>query len=194
MEMIGTIFAGSAASGASIGGAIGGAAGTGAAAATAGAGLFSLLPGGSTAMTVLQGVSTAFSAMAAKGRGLAEAGAKRSDANQMDTRAEQEMLIGETEQKKAKKALLSQVSKTQVAYAASGIDLSQGTVVSAMDQATEEAEADLSTSRTLTLQRSANYRRRATQLRAEADLAEESGNLSAAGHWLNFGVGLLRRG
>jgi|GEM_PF-4964830 len=187
MEMIGSIFAGSAAS----------ATATGAAAATTAApsaGLFSFLPGGSTAMTVLQGVTTAFSAAAAMGRGLAEAGAKRSDANQMDTRAEQEMLVGETEQKKAKKALLQQVSKTQVAYAASGIDLSAGTVLTAMDEATEDAEADLSTSRTLTLQRASNYRRRATQLRAEADLAEQSGKMSAFGHWANFGIGLLRRG
>jgi hypothetical protein len=192
MEVIGTIFAAGAAGGTSVGSAVGAAAGTGTAAA--GTGLLGFLPGSSTALSILQGVSTAFSAAAAYGRGLTEAAAKRSDANQMDTRAEQEMLVGETEQKKAKKALLNTISKTQVAYAASGVDLSAGTVQTAMSEATEEADADLSVSRNLTLQRSANYRRRATQMRAEADLAERSGELGAFGHFANFGIGLLRRG
>lgn len=148
----------------------------------------------STALSILEGAASGFAALSAIGRGIAERDLALSEAADLDQRAREEMLISETEAAKAKKTLLKQLGKQQVGYAASGVDLSQGTVKIASRQASEDAEQDLSTSRTLAQSRVARFRRAAAARRYEAEFAEAGGMLDAAGGLGKFGASLMRRG
>lgn len=150
--------------------------------------------GGSMAHSVLEGTASGFSALAALGRGVAERDLRLSEADDLDRRASEELLISETEAARAKKALLKTIGKQQVGYASSGVDLSQGTVATAAREASDEAEGELSVSRTLAQSRVARFRRQATAKRAEALYAESSGRLSAASKVADFGASLYKRG
>lgn len=158
------------------------------------AGVTSAAAGNSLAHSVLEGSASGFSALAALGRGAAERDLRLSDADDLDRRASEEMLISETEAARAKKALLKTIGKQQTGYAASGVDLSQGTVATAAREASDDAEGELSVSRTLSQSRVARFRRQATAKRAEALYAESASYLTAAGKAADFGVSLYKRG
>jgi hypothetical protein len=163
-------------------------------AGTAAGGLAAFLPSASTALTILSGAASGFSALAAMGKGTAERAAKESQAVEYEDKARSEGVIEETQAAKARRSLVDTLGKQVVGYAASGIDLSAGTVKVAGEQASAEAEQDLSTSRAVSEMRQASYRRRAASLRAEGALAYSTSQLEAGGQFAKFGIDVLKRG
>ncbi len=190
-ELVVTMFA-AGAEGAAAAGATGAAAG--AAATGASTGLAAFLPSASTAFSVLQGVTTGFSALASFGRGIAESRAKELQAGDLELRASQELFVNETDALKAKRALVDTVSKQAIGFAASGVDLSQGSVKVAQQKASDEAEADLDNSRMLANARANAYRMRARSAMAESSLAYSSGIIGGIEKVGNFAGALARRG
>lgn len=168
--------------------------GAGAGAGAGIGGLAAFLPSGSNALSVLQGVTTGFSALSAYGRGIAESRAKTLEAGDLENRAQQELFVNETDALKAKRALIDTVSKQAVGFAASGIDLSQGSVKVAQQKAADEAELDLDNSRLLANARANAFRLRARSDLAESTLAYSSGIVDAGAKIGTFAGALAKRG
>jgi hypothetical protein len=165
----------------------------GAAAEGAGAGLLSFA-NASTAFGVLSGVASGFSALAAYGKGVAGQSAADAQAQQLTEAATTEGVVHATDAMKARQALLETVGKQAVGYAASGIDLSAGTVKVAQQQASDKSDADLSASDTLSQLKQQTYLRRAAALQYEGTLAYASGELGAFGELAKGGAAVLKRG
>jgi hypothetical protein len=157
-------------------------------------GLASFLPSAGTALSILSGVATGASALAAIGKGVADRASKEAQATTFEERAISEGLLQASDADKARRALLDTVGKQAVGYAASGIDLSAGTVKIAQEQASEKAEQDLAVADTASKLRQASYRRQAAALRAEGSLAYTAGEIGAFGEIAKGGVQLLKRG
>lgn len=203
-EVVATVFAaGATASGPAAAGALGATAGAAAAGvsplaaagvAGAGLGLAAFLPSSSNALSILQGVTTGFSALASFGRGIAESRAKQLEAGDLENRAQQELFVNETDALKAKRALIDTVSKQAVGFAASGVDLSQGSVKVAQQKAADEAEADLDNSRLLANARANAYRMRARSAMSDSTLAYSAGIVGGIEKVGNFAGALAKRG
>lgn len=193
MELVGTLFATAATAGATAAGAavpIVGAAGTMAVPTF----LAGASASGSTALSVLSGVASGFSALASLGQGIAGSLKSQEERRQLEFRAREELVVGETEAAAAKKQLVATMGKQTVGYAASGVDLSAGTVASAREQAISDAEADIRRIRYGSRSRATLYQRKAAQAKADGNLALATGILGAGGDLAGAGIDLLGRG
>jgi len=160
----------------------------------AGGGLLSFLPEALTVTGILSGVMSGAAALSSYGRGVAEQNSRFAQADMYEERATTEGLIAASDATKARRALLDTLGKQAVGYAASGVDLSAGTVKIAQQQAADKAESDLSVADTASKLRQASYRRQAAALRSEGTLAYTSGVLGAVGNIAKGGIDILKRG
>lgn len=171
-----TLAAGTATSAAAAGGtaaAAGAVGATGAAAASAGAGI--------SAASVLSGAFTAFSALSTVAMGLSGYQAAKAQADQMELQAEQETIQGLQRANEIRRQYLQTVSSQRVAYAASGIDLSSGTVGAVEAGAREVKERQLAVDATDTGLARLASRARAGQARNRANLALLDAGVRAGG-------------
>lgn len=140
-----------------------------------GSGLMSLLQGGATVLSVMGGLRAAQEQAAAREGQAADA---RLEAAMEGTR-------GIERRTQIQRQMLEDLGARDVAYAASGVDLSFGTPASARNDAVADANAALSTDaetenirRNRLLTRSAMYRSMAEDARAGGTLRAISGGMS----------------
>ncbi|MEP1571583.1 MULTISPECIES: hypothetical protein [Stappiaceae] len=169
----------------------GAAAGAGAAAAgtAAAAGGF-----GSTALTVLQGVTATISALGQIGAGNAAAQASEDEAIRADLQAGQEKVDATNQQTQMKQELMRILGENEVAAANAGIDISAGIAQQANSATKRDAQTNLTVSRNDQEFQSALFRLRAKGLRRKADSQRQAGLLNAFGTAAGFGIDLFERG
>lgn len=147
--------------------------GGGAAAATTAAAAAPAAASGFSLASVLQGTATVLGLVSSIGAGFAEG--DRMDAAAIDAEAEKplESLQGIERRSSIKRAMVDAVGAQDVAYAASGVDLSVGTAAEARTDAYREADlaltSDVSTQQMRTArlsERAKNYRRAGKQARS----------------------------
>lgn len=157
---IGALFGGGGATAAA-----GTAVGTGVGAATSGISLASLL----------QGTATVFGMVSALNAGKADAEAAELAAQDAEREKPLETLQGINRKAGIKQKMMEQIGEQDVAYAASGVDLSFGTPMATRKEAFRNADLELTSSngteqtRVARLdERAANYRKRAKRARSAA--------------------------
>lgn len=165
MATIGSLFAG--------GTAAAGTAAAGTAAAAGGAAAGGAVAGGITASSILQGASGLLGMFSAIAAGNAEGEALDLAAEDAAREKPLETLQGIARRTPIKAAMMEQIGQQDVAYAASGTDLSFGTPVEARKQAFRQADLGITTAvgteqtRIARLdEREANYRKMAGRARA----------------------------
>ena len=171
-----------------VGSGLGTAASTAAGTASAAGGI------GSTALTVLQGLSAGIGILGQIGSPNAAARASEDAAVQADLEAGQEKVDATNQQTQMKRELMRILGANEVATANAGIDISAGIGQQANASAKREAHTNLSVSRNDQEFRSALYRLRANGLRRKADSQRTAGLLSAVGTGLDYGISLYQRG
>ena len=188
MEIIPAIFGSVFGTGAAAAGA--GAAAAGTATAAAGSSLFSL----STLGSILSGGATVLSALSAMSAGRESAEAYRAEAAQAQADAAQETIDGRQRRDSLRRDLIARLGEQDVAYSASGLDLSFGTATVARDQSVKDAsnalDADLSNEE-------AKRRRlfeRSQSLQRMAKSAKKAGQIKAGGLLLSGAADMLQRG
>jgi len=149
----------------------GAAAGAGAAATGAGA----AAAGGFSLSTLLQGTATVFGIMSSLNAGKADAEGYELAAQDAEREKPLETLQGINRRAGIKQKMMAQVGEQDVAYAASGVDLSFGTPNAARQDAFRNADleltSDVGTEQTRVArldERAANYRKRAKRARSAA--------------------------
>lgn len=153
-------------------GGAGAAAGTGATvAATAGSGI--------SLASILQGTATVLGLVATVGAGLAEADQLEAEAIDAESEQSQEVLQGISRRTSIKQAMMDAVGAQDVAYAASGVDLSFGTARQARSDAYREADLALTTSSGTEMSRISRLAERAKNYRSAAKRAKTLGFLKA---------------
>ncbi|WP_281932203.1 hypothetical protein [Roseibium album] len=177
-----------------LGGAGGAAAGTAGAAAGAAGAAGAALSGGSIFTTLLQGGATLLGMMST-----IEAGDQEADmleAKAIDAQAEKplETLQSISRRTSIKQELAEAVGEQEVAFAASGVDLSFGTPAVAKKDAFREADRAL-TNENATEETTLNrLDERSSQYRLSANRARSSARRQALLQGLSFGLGALGRG
>jgi hypothetical protein len=149
---------------------------------------------GSVLGGILGGGASLVSAMAAHRAGEARAGALMSQAADAQADAAQTSIVGEQRQTSLKRDLLMSLGKRDVAYAASGVDLSFGTPVIARQEAVADAGRAIAQDQAGTEQTRLRLLGRAGQLRIQAGQSADAGDINAIGDLLTGGYRLLRRG
>lgn len=186
MEMaiaaVGKVFSGLGLAGAS--GAAAGATG----AATGGA------LAGSGALGALQGFATVLKVLGGLGAASASATADNQAADQTMLQAGQEQLAGEQRKTKMSRELARVLGTNQVAFAAAGIDLSQGIAADNAAEAKKRAASEISIDQQDTEFRRALLRMRATGLRDRARSTKGGAVLNALGDVAGLGISLAERG
>lgn len=178
---IGKVFAGLGLSSAA------GAAGTATGAATTAA-------AGSGALGALQGFSTVLKVLGTIGAASASARADNQMADQAELQAGQEQLAGEQRKTKMSRELARVLGNNQVAYAAAGIDLTQGVAAENAANAKQRAASEISIDQQDTEFRRALYRMRASGLRDRARSTKGGAMLNVLGDVAGFGMSLAERG
>lgn len=181
LAAVGKVFAGLGLSGAA-----GGAAGAAGAATTTAA--------GSGALGALQGFTTVLKVLGGIGAAAASARADNAAADQAELQAGQEQLAGEQRKTKMSRELARVLGNNQVAYAAAGIDLSQGIAAENAANAKQRAASEISIDQQDTEFRRALYRMRATGLRDRARSTKGGALIGALGDIGGFGISLAERG
>jgi hypothetical protein len=161
--------------------------------ATAG-GLSSFLPSLSTTASILSGGATVASVLAAQRAGEQKATALEMQAADAETNTQVENVQGIQRRASIKQALLQTIGERDVATAASGVDLSFGTPVTARNQAISDGERALSLDQNTQDFNVARLRQRASNYRMMASDARSGALGTAAGLALEGGAKLLRRG
>ncbi len=163
---------------------------TGTAAAGAGAGA----AGGSTALSILQGGMGLLGAMASIRAGQSAAAGYRSQA--ADTRLDvgQETIAATQKETSLRKALVASLGERDVAYAASGVDLSFGTPAAARSQAIDDTNSAMSMARTQSEMRRRQLLARADTLDAMAEDAASSGLIKGLGTFGGSMFDIVKRG
>lgn len=189
---IGSLFGGgTAAAGAGAVGA-GAAAGSGAVAgAGLGTGLFSMP---SLMMGALSGGLSLMSAMNAAKAGKVEAAQMQMQADAARQDAAQANLDGQAKQSSMRRDLVAEIGRRDVAYAASGIDVSFGTPAQASAQALDDAYAAMNTADADTQSRAGRYRTRAAMYDASAADRVAAGYAKGGGLLLSSAVDFIKRG
>lgn len=166
----------------------GAAAGAGAAAAgtAAAAGGF-----GSTALTVLKGVTATIGVLGQIGAANAAAQASEDEAIRADLQAGQEKVDATNQQTQMKRELMRILGENEVSAANAGIDISAGIAQQANSAAKREAQTNLTVSRNDQEFQSALFRLRARGFRRKADSQRQAGLLHALGTATDFGISLL---
>ena len=168
------------------------AAGTAAAgtAAAAGTSLFSA----STIGTLLSGGASLVGAMAALRKGQDEADQLNLQAVDTDRQAGQADIDAENRQNSLRRGLIKQIGEQDVAYAASGLDLSFGTAAQARADAEKDAANALTTDTENEAATKLALARRAQQYRMAAKQARSAGMLSAIGTGIGAAADIFARG
>lgn len=166
------------------------AAGTAAVAGTAAAGASI----GSTALTVLQGAGSVFSALTAIGSGAAAQAQGESEALQQKFAAKDEFIQGRETSAALKAELARTISNQAVSFAAGGVNLGSVSVGTARAQATKDAETELSINANETLSRSLQRQRAARMAAAQGRAAGIGGLFSAGAGLAKFGMDVVGRG
>ncbi|MCA0424874.1 MAG: hypothetical protein LCH61_16420, partial [Proteobacteria bacterium] len=137
--------------------------------------------GGSFLSSLMQGGMSVLGGISAMREGDEKAAALREQGLQAQDDARQERLAGMQRTDQLRRQLLDEQGQRDVAYAASGIDLSFGTPVVARAQADDDAARALAISGETTNARAAQYEQRAASYRAAAGRAKSTGLLNALG-------------
>lgn len=177
--------------GAAAAGAVGAHAAAHAGAAAAGASIFS---GGSLLTGLLQGGLGVLGAIGAAREGEARAAALNAQAQDAEFDAKQEQIEGLSRADRIRRQLLAEKGERDVAYAASGLDLSFGTPAIARRQADEDTSRVLEIERGTTTARRGRYLERAANFRRQAAEARSAGQLRAFGALGESVVRIARRG
>jgi hypothetical protein len=174
----------------------GGSAAAGGAAAAAGAplNLVAAGSGGSMFAGILQGGLGVLGAMGALRAGQAQADAYRSQAADTRLQVGQEDVNATLKETSMRKALIRSLGERDVAYAASGVDLSFGTPATARAAAIADASEAMSLERQNTDMRKSQLRAKADTYDALASDAEDAGLFKAIGSIGAAGLGILGRG
>lgn len=163
-------------------------------AAGSAAGATATATAGSGALGALQGFTTLLKVVGGIGAAAASARADNAAADQADLQAGQEQLAGEQRKTKMSRELARVLGNNQVAYAAAGIDLSQGVAAENAANAKQRAASEISIDQQDTEFRRALYRMRATGLRDRARSTKGGALLGAIGDVAGYGMSLAERG
>lgn len=164
---------------------------TAATAATAGSSLFSM---GSLFSSLGQGALGLMGAMQAAQAGKAEAAQMQMQADAAREDARQAELDGVAKQTSLRRDLIEELGKRDVAYAASGTDISFGTPGQARTQALDDFSSALSGAANETTGRASRLRQRASGYEAAAADRKTAGYAKGAGLLLSTGLDIIKRG
>ena len=148
-------------------------AGAAAGAATAGA--------AASGMSILSGIGTAFSALASIAQGSAAASVAKAQARQEELQASAAYTSGVEAQAKLKKQLALTLDRQAVTFAASGVDLSSGSVERARTMAVADAEHELEVASNSALRQGQAHLAQARVYRQQARNAMMGGVFNAVG-------------
>ncbi|MGE0212291.1 MAG: hypothetical protein AB7S41_11400 [Parvibaculaceae bacterium] len=168
--------------------------GTAAAAGAAGAAAAGTAAAGSTALTILQGVGTAFSALSLIGAGRSERARYEGEAAEARLKGREEYIAGVEESAKLKRELAYTLSEQKVQFAAAGVDLGSVSVSTARSQAIADAERELGYAQNDALRANLARQRQARNLKALGRSAETQGWLGAGQKIANFAAEAYERG
>jgi hypothetical protein len=149
---------------------------------------------GSSALSILQGVATAVSALGAIGGGFAAMQASNEQADQVELQAGQEQLQAQQRKLAMTRELHRILGENDVAFAAGGVDVTGGIAAESRADATAESVQDMTIDRDQDEYRRALLKVRARGLRRRGGEQMFSGLLGAASAGLNFGMDLAERG
>lgn len=149
----------------------GAAAGAGAGAAAAGSGI--------SLASILQGTATVLGVVSAIGAGNAEAAQNELAASDAESEQKLETLQGINRRTSIRKQMAEALGAQDVAYAASGVDLSFGTAKAARTDAYREADLALTSDSSTELTRVSRLAERARNYRAMAKAARSGGIINA---------------
>lgn len=175
MATIGSIFGGTAAAAGTTGAAVAGGAGLGGTAAGIGA-----ATSGITASSILQGAAGLLGMFSAISAGNAEGDALDLAAEDAAREKPLETLQGISRRTSIKAAMMEQIGQQDVAYAASGTDLTFGTPVQARKEAFRQGDLGITTAVGTEQTRIARLDEREANYRKMADKARAGGWLKAA--------------
>jgi hypothetical protein len=144
--------------------------------------------------TILQGTATVLGIVSAIGAGNAEAEALELQAQDAEAEKPLETLQGIERRSSIKRAFADAIGAQDVAYAASGVDLSFGTARAARTDAAREADLALDTATGTEQTRIARLSERAAGYRRAAKQAKRGGYLNAALGGIDTGLSILERG
>lgn len=142
---------------------------------------------GSTLMSILQGTATALSVVGGLRAAQMQADARNAQAEDAKLEASMEGTRGIERRTALRQRMVEDLGARDVAYAASGVDLSFGTPATARNQAVSDANAALSTDAQTENIRANRLMSRAAQYRMMAEDAQASGTLKA----ITGGVSML---
>lgn len=134
---------------------------------------------GSTLMSILQGTATALSVVGGLRAAQAQADMRNAQAEDAKAEAAMEGTRGIERRNAIKQRMIQDLGDRDVAYAASGVDLSFGTPTTARNQATADANAALSTDAATEDIRRNRLLSRAAQYTMMAEDARSAGTLKA---------------
>ncbi len=187
MQIIPAIFGSMFGTGAAAAGTATAAVGT---TAAAGSGLFSM----STFGSILSGGATVLSASSAMSAGQEQAIAYQAEAAQAQADAAQESIDGRQRRDGLRRDLIARLGEQDVAYSASGLDLSFGTPVVARDESIRSASAALSNDLSNEEAKRRRLVERSDALKRMAKSARQAGAIKAGGLLLSGGADILQRG
>lgn len=144
--------------------------------------------------TILQGTATVLGVIASIGAGNAEA--ERQELEAMDAEREQEleMVQGVERRSSIKRQMMEAVGAQDVAYAASGVDLSVGTAAQARNDAYRDADLGLTTSTGTEQVRTSRLMERAANYRTAAKQSRSMGFINGLAQGLSGFASIARRG
>lgn len=177
-----------------VAGILGSLSGTATAAGTAAAGTAAAGVGASTAATILSGSATALSVLMGIGAADQEATAMELAALDAETEQANEQIQGLQRRNALKAQLIQAVGEMDVAYAASGVDLSFGTPVEARREAARAADRALAVDSGTTLSRVARLDERARLYRIGARRKRRGALLSGVAGGLGAAADIAYRG
>ena len=157
-------------------------------------GSLSLGTGGSTLTSILSGTASLAGMIGAIGAGNEKAAALEAQAADSVTEAGLEEIKGAERRLSLKRSLLQTIGERDVAYAASGVDLSFGTPSLARDEAQKDAERAISMDVDTQAMRQSRLLERAASYRSQSASARSAGFLKGIGIGVDTLISAKRRG
>lgn len=168
--------------------------GGGGAAAAGTAGTVGAVSSGFSLATVLQGTASVLGVVSALGAGAADAAQAEMAAADADAEQRLDNLQGIERRGSIKRAMADALGAQDVAYAASGVDLSFGTARQARTDAYREGDMALTADASTQTTRTARLSERAANYRASAKNARRLGVLNALAGGANTLLSFQQRG
>lgn len=150
--------------------------------------------GGFSFASILQGGATLLGAMSAIQAGNAEADALNAQAIDAEAQKPFEMLQGMSRRSSIRREMLAALGDQDVAYAASGVDLSFGTPAQARREAFREGDNALTNDQATEESRLTRLTERSNNYRRAARRARSRGYVTALGDGINFLADVRGRG